>query len=495
MVGSMAWRVWTSVVTHTPSTLKRILPKLLNNTLRDLGSDLEECRVSAGDALADLVAKMGDDVLAVICPLLQSRLSSDQDFVRQGACLGVNQLLVSSPKQHLVNYLQDLVSVIQGGLSDSSAMVRVAAGHSFAALANISRAKAVDEIVPPLLEKTESSALTEEEREHALDGIRQVLMSSAQDALPMVMTRLARQPVSVENAYALQFLCTSFGPAFSRYIRIVLESLAKSWTLAAVEDRSDDCDLLLEYTEAILLQLGQESVANCIEALQVIMQQSKSEFVNKQCLTLLSKFTETKCDLDYHLQSILHTYIEAFDSPHPSVITIVIKAITAFGKRFEDNKLHKHIPMIRNTISNMVNKSHDGKKARSIPALDKKGLVPLFPIFRAGLMKGNLDLKKEAVLGLGELITLTPAKSLGALSLKITGALIRMVGDRFPPPIKSALINLLGVLLRKVPVLLKTVLPQLRTSCLRAIQDEFERYGCMCISLCVRVFVYECAYG
>ena len=79
----------------------------------------------------------------------------------------------------------------------------------------------------------------------------------------------------------------------------------------------------------------------------------------------------------------------------------------------------------------------------------KKGIEPVWPMLQHGLMQGSPNLREQAALGLGDLIALTTTKALRPYVIKITGPLIRIVGDRYPWQVKAAILQTLGALLEK----------------------------------------------
>lgn len=65
-------------------------------------------------------------------------------------------------------------------------------------------------------------------------------------------------------------------------------------------------------------------------------------------------------------------------------------------------------------------------------------------------MYGTPTIREVAASGLGELISLTSSKYLaGPLIIKMTGPLLRIVGDRNPPSVKIAILRTLGMVLVK----------------------------------------------
>lgn len=96
----------------------------------------------------------------------------------------------------------------------------------------------------------------------------------------------------------------------------------------------------------------------------------------------------------------------------------------------------------------------------------------MLPVFREAILNGLPEEKENAAQGLGEVISLTSAKSLQPSVVHITGPLIRILGDRFNAGVKAAVLETLAILLHKVGVMLKQFLPQLQTTFLKALHDQ-----------------------
>ena len=81
---------------------------------------------------------------------------------------------------------------------------------------------------------------------------------------------------------------------------------------------------------------------------------------------------------------------------------------------------------------------------------NSQGINPLLPIFREALLNGGADLKEQAAIGMGELISLSSPEALRPSVVHITGPLIRILGDRYGPNVKTAVLDTLSLLLSKV---------------------------------------------
>ena len=78
---------------------------------------------------------------------------------------------------------------------------------------------------------------------------------------------------------------------------------------------------------------------------------------------------------------------------------------------------------------------------------------------------GSAEQRESAANGLSEVVKLTSAAALKPFLIKVTGPLIRVVGDRFAHPVKAAILTTLTLLLDKGGPMLKPFLPQLQTTC------------------------------
>ncbi len=100
------------------------------------------------------------------------------------------------------------------------------------------------------------------------------------------------------------------------------------------------------------------------------------------------------------------------------------------------------------------------------------GLEPLLPIYQRGILYGNSSTREIAAAGLGELVKITSNKYLaGPFVIKLTGPLLRIVGDRNPPSVKIAIIQTLGLILTKGGPSLRAFVPQFQTTFSKALSD------------------------
>ena len=87
-------------------------------------------------------------------------------------------------------------------------------------------------------------------------------------------------------------------------------------------------------------------------------------------------------------------------------------------------------------------------------------------------MYGTPAIREASAAGLGEVINLTANKFLaGPLIIKMTGPLLRIVGDRNPANVKIAILKTLGLILVKGGPALRAFVPQFQTTFVKALAD------------------------
>jgi len=91
-------------------------------------------RQVAARTLGDLVRKLGERVLPEIIPILEQGLLSDQPDKRQGVCVGLSEIMVSTSREMVLSFVNSLVPTVQKALCDKDPAVRMAAAKTFDSL-------------------------------------------------------------------------------------------------------------------------------------------------------------------------------------------------------------------------------------------------------------------------------------------------------------------------------------------------------------------------
>ncbi|KAJ1414656.1 TOG domain [Sesbania bispinosa] len=466
-VRQAALHVWKTIVANTPKTLREIMPVLMDTLITSLASSSSERRQVAGRSLGELVRKLGERVLPWIIPILSQGLSDPDSSRRQGVCVGLSEVMASAGKSQLLTFMNELIPTIQTALCDSVAAVRESAGLAFSTLYKSAGMQAIDEIVPTLLHALEDDKTSDT----ALDGLKQILSVRTSAVLPHILPKLVHPPLSAFNAHALGALAEVAGPGLDFHLGTVLPPL-----LSAMGDDDKEVQTLAkEAAETVVSVIDEEGVEPLISELVKGVSDSQAVVRRSSSYLIGYFFKNSKLYLDDEAPNMISTLIILLSDPDSSTVTVAWEALSRVITSVPKEVLPSYIKLVRDAVSTSRDKERRKKKGGPIliPGFClPKALQPILPIFLQGLISGSAELREQAALGLGELIEVTSEQSLKEFVIPITGPLIRIIGDRFPWQVKSAILSTLTIMIRKGGISLKPFLPQLQTTFVKCLQDS-----------------------
>ncbi|POO02948.1 Proteasome component Ecm29/Translational activator Gcn [Trema orientale] len=466
-VRQAALHVWKTIVANTPKTLRDIMPVLMNTLITSLASLSSERRQVAGRALGELVRKLGERVLPLIIPILSKGLKDPDASRRQGVCIGLSEVMASAGKSQLLNFMDELIPTIRTALCDSMAEVRESAGLAFSTLYKSAGMQAIDEIVPTLLHALED----DETSDTALDGLKQILSVRTSAVLPHILPKLVHLPLSAFNAHALGALAEVAGPGLNSHLGIVLPALLS----AMVGVEKDVQNLAREAAETVVLVIDEEGVEFLIQELLKAAGDSQASIRRSSAYLIGYFFKNSKLYLVDEAPNMISTLIVLLSDSDSATVAVAWEALSRVLSSVPKEVLPTYIKLVRDAVSTSRDKERRKKKGGPvlIPGFClPKALQPLLPIFLQGLISGSAELREQAALGLGELIEVTSEQALKEFVIPITGPLIRIIGDRFPWQVKSAILATLTIMIRKGGMALKPFLPQLQTTFVKCLQDS-----------------------
>lgn len=463
MVRQAALHVWKIVVTNTPRTLREILPTLFGLLLGCLASTSYDKRQVAARTLGDLVRKLGERVLPEIIPILEKGLNSDRADTRQGVCIGLSEIMASTSRDMVLAFVNSLVPTVRRALSDPLPEVRQAAAKTFDSLHATVGSRALDDILPSMLEGLNDP--DPEVAENTLDGLRQVMAIKSKVVLPYLIPHLTAEPV---NTKALSILASVAGEALTKYLPKILPALLSALTQA--QGTPDDA-LELEYCQAVILSVSDEvGVRTIMDTLMDSTKSPKTELRRASANLLCAFCSHSPGDYSQYVPQLLRGLLRLLADTDKEVLIRSWEALNAVTKTLDSGQQIAHVSDVRQAVRFAAS---DLKAGEELPGLClPKGITPLLPVFREAILNGLPDEKENAAQGLGEVINLASAASLQASVVQITGPLIRILGDRFNSGVKAAVLETLAILLKKVGVMLKQFLPQLQTTFLKTLKDS-----------------------
>lgn len=461
LVRTAAVNVWKALVA-SPRTLKELIPTLTQLIIRRLGSSNMEQKIIAGNALGELIRKAGDGVLSTLLPTLEEGLQTSTDTdAKQGICIALRELISSASEEALEDHEKTLTSVVRTALIDSDEEVREAAAEAFDSLQQIFGKRAVDQVLPHLL----NLLRTEGEADNALSALLTLLTETTRSniILPNLIPTLTASPINSFNAKALASLSTVAGSAMTRRLPSILNSLMDN--IITCKDDELRADLESSF-DTVLLSIDEFDGLNT--AMSVLLALVKHENHKKRAAVdyHLAKFFAA-ADVDYsrYNQDIIRALLMGFDDRDPDVVKAAWTALNEFTKKLKKEEMEALVFSTRQVLQ------HVGVAGSNLPGFGlPKGINAILPIFLQGLMNGTAEQRTQSALAISDIVDRTSGDSLKPFVTQITGPLIRVVSER-STEVKAAILLTLNNLLEKIPTFLKPFLPQLQRTFAKSLAD------------------------
>ena len=461
LVRSAAINVWKALVA-TPRTLKELVPTLTQILIRRLASSNMEQKVIAGNALGELIRKAGEGVLASLLPALEEGLQTSTDTDnKQGICIALREIISSASPEALEDYEKILISVVRVALVDADDGVREAAAEAFDSLQHILGKKAIDQVLPYLLNLLRD----ENEADNALSALLTLLTDHTRSniILPNLVPTLLISPITPFNAKAIASLSEVAGPAMTRRLPTVLNTFMDNIVICKDDALRSDLE---DSFDTILLSVDEFDGLNTAMSVMLSLVKNNDHRKRATANLRLSKFF-AKIDIDiarYH-QDLIRVLLISFDDSDADVVNSAWIALSELTKRLRKEEMEGLVLSTRQILQQV------GVPGANLPGfLLPKGINAILPIFLQGLMNGTADQRIHAALAVSDIIDRTNADSLKPFVTQITGPLIRVVSER-SVDVKSAIIFTLNNLLEKIPTFLKPFLPQLQRTFAKCLAD------------------------
>ena len=421
LVRNAAINVWKALVA-TPRTLKELVPTLTQLLIRRLASSNMEQKVIAGNALSELIRKAGEGVLASILPTLEESLQTSTDADnKQGICIALREIISSAAPDILEEYEKTLISVVRVALVDPGDEVREAAAEAFDSLQKLFGKKAVDQVLPYLL----NLLRTESEAETALSALLTLLTDNTRSniILPNLLPTLLISPITPFNARAIASLSQVAGPAMTRRLPLILTTLMDN----LVNCKDDELESELEDSfDSILVSVDEFDGLNA--AMNTMLTLAKHNDHRRRAIanTRLSRFF-SKANVDYsrYHPDLIRVLLILFDDSDTEVVKAAWLALSELTKRLRKEEMEALVSSTRQILQQV------GVAGANLPGFSlPKGISAILPIFLQGLMYGSADQRTNSALAISEIIDRTSADALKPFVTQITGPLIRVVSER-----------------------------------------------------------------
>jgi HEAT repeat protein len=461
--------IWKAIVTNTPRTLIQIVSPLMSLIITALSDQESDQQQTAALCLGELVRKFGERITKLIMPIMEEGLQSEDVDKKRGVCYGLSAILRNVSRQQIVACLPSLLPAVQKALCDDDESVRIASGDLMTTLFKGAGDVIQETVLPQVLEDINSD---NENAVRSLEGL--VVMLKVKPGILMeVLPEINTAPLSSIRARALGEIAKALPPAS---VHKQLKHFLKPLLATMNEGREEN-------SESLCVESAAESLLSCIEdyGLYDFVSLLSRDFDDPQNCFGAAKMVQLFClttELDFQdlVDQLISSVVSVFSTAEGACLQECWNALDSVTKSIPPEEQGSHVPALKDAIISAREqerrKRHGGELLVAGLCKPPKALSAVLPIYLSGLLTGkNSEIREKAAEALGEMIEVTSLPSLKLFLAKITGPLIRILGDRYPWQVKLAILISIDSLLKKAGLFLKPFVPQLQTTFLKSLHD------------------------
>ena len=285
----------------------------------------------------------------------------------------------------------------------------------------------------------------------------------------MLLPVLTQPPLTLFHTKALAALSDLLGKGMQRYMASTTAALIES--MAREREESVRLESDARRSTSSLRAFSRTVWSFFLETITTAMTTNDDRRVRIASCQLLSSFVlHNRMYWDGSLPLVLQSLLELWNEDDVEVVNNAWDTMEALSRAIPDERMSRHIDFIQSVLTSLQPPPSATQPLHGLTI--KKGLAPFLPGFQHALLHGVASARVSASDGLGLLVVLSSEATLAPHVIKLTGPLIRIVGDRFPADVKASILHTLQLLIVKCGRLLKPFVPQLQTTFVKCLQDE-----------------------
>ena len=169
------------------------------------------------------------------------------------------------------------------------------------------------------------------------------------------------------------------------------------------------------------------------------------------------------------------------NSPDKALVAKVVTSVTAIFARLAKEAQFALVPLIREALEAIAVQEVDEhlgtciyrRNVKSINMLEtKEGVKTLAGVIQNSIMHGSIKIRVDSAYCFKYLIDFASPAAIKTEVIKICGALIRVVNDKFTPDLKLQIFLSLRLMLVKAAAMVRAMVAQLQTTFLKAFADQ-----------------------
>jgi len=260
-----------------------------------------------------------------------------------------------------------------------------------------------------------------------------------------------RTPLSISQATILRVIAPKVAPfVFSKKL---YNTLFSALTAELTMDPLDPANLNEDRIQALLMCFA-ELVAHIPDHEYVVINEEIMDFhdkcVKRNTIDLYIELVKyycknTRSNYEKHAPFYTNNVLKHMNSPVTGIVEKVVQCISAIFAKLPKENQFALVPLIRDAIE-MTGVApvdeHLGelvyrKKVQSIKMLEtKEGVKCLAGVIQNSIMHGSIRIRVDSAYCFKYLIDFASPVAIKTEVIKICGALIRVVNDKFPPDLK-----------------------------------------------------------